>query len=669
MEVVPAPNSTVPRLSLKRSLLKPRTDVPTDKTDVDYNTLLYEMNDRVGVYHLILDSTLTPNLDNANMPPPRYTQVAWSPPGLLHYGRCLLATLTNYGSAKVEYSCNRHWRLVIDVSESWTAVCRLGWESRALSQQEQYEELCRREAQLRIVAIAWSGLRGKPNSESCLLAAAHRDGVVSLWQVPVVRFSPLALGEADAVADEEAMSTVTAGLAFTLETGTACAPGRPLIGELHWLSLQSDHLLVGDSSGRVRMWDTAPLALGRGQVPDAIDVYPTADRIKVTKMTDCKLPDGREERLVVVIKGSYLVVTLIDAEGRTLGTAVKDFKHVALTGVVVTKPGCMVVSAREGAFYLVECSVVDAGLRTVVTPLRSYLSFAHNSCYGMAASQHRMIWVIASSVSKMYDHLVVKQPTQFHFVTITNPAEAVPMLVENSSMRLTRHLDCLEILRIQCQKLCQRPPVDVTIEDLDPLTNYQLRLSLWLTSVALTINADMEAEDTRQLKDLNNRIRQLLFARHACERVEMMLASVVSRGATEEELNCINLLRTWMLTFTETPVAAQHWRGTCARVAAILTGSQGLEELIKEYCHICESEVENTWIQGDQWMFATCLRGHSVPRCSLSLLPCVTLPYYTCPTCRIPAHPAFVTDKEPLCVFCDGILRPDESVSMEPPRA
>lgn len=94
-----------------------------------------------------------------------------------------------------------------------------------------------------------------------------------------MRFSPLAPGEGDA--DDEALSSVTAGLAFTLETGTACAPGRPVIAELHWLTLQSDYLLVGDSSGRVRMWDTAPLSLGHGQVPDAIDVYPTADRIKV----------------------------------------------------------------------------------------------------------------------------------------------------------------------------------------------------------------------------------------------------------------------------------------------------------------------------------------------------------------------------------------------------
>lgn len=86
-------------------------------------------------------------------------------------------------------------------------------------------------------------------------------------------------------------------------------------------------------------------------------------------------------------------------------------------------------------------------------------------------------------------------------------------------------------------------------------------------------------------------MRQLLFARHACQRVERMLGAVVTRGATEEELNCINLLRTWMLTFTETPVAAAHWRDTCNRVAAILAGSQGLEELIKEYCHICEADI------------------------------------------------------------------------------
>lgn len=662
MEVVPVPSASTPRLSLKKSLLKPGTDVPTEKTDVDYNTLVHEMSDRVGVYHLILDATLTPNLDNASMPPPRFTQVAWSPPGLLHYGRCLLATLTNYGSAKVEYSCNRHWRLVIDVSESWSAVCRLGWESRPLSQDEQYAELCRREAQLRILAIAWSGLRGKPRSRHCLLAAAHRDGVVSVWQVPVVRLRTAGAQEDDG---DQAAATMTAGLAFTVDTGTSGAPGRCLISELHWLSLDAEYLLVGDSSGRVRMWDTAAGAAGRGEIPVAVDVYPTADRIKVTKLTTCRLADDRVEQLVVAIKGSFLVVALVDGTGRTLGTAVKDFQHVALTGVVITGPGSFVISAREGALYTVECSVVDAGLRTAVTPVASSLNFSHNSCFGLAASEHRMIWVAASSVSKMYDHLVVKQPTTFYFLTITNPANAVPMLVNNADMKLTRHLDCLEILRIQCQRLGQPPPIAVAVKDLDPLTDYQLRLSLWLSAVAISVGADGESEHTRQLKELHSRMRQLLFARHACERVERVLGAVVTRGASEEELNCINLLRTWMLAFAGTAVAAQHWPQTCERVRAILAGSQGLEELIKEYCHICEAEVESNWAQGEQWMFARCGRGHAVSRCSLSLLPCVTLPYYTCPTCRIPAHPAFVEEDQPLCVFCDGILRLDESVSLD----
>lgn len=622
------------------------------------------MNDRKGVYHMILDSTLTPSLENASMPSPRYTQVAWSPPGLLHYGRCLLATLTNYGSAKVEYACNRHWRLVIDVSESWAAVCRLGWETGALSQEEQYKELCRREAQLRVVAIAWSGLRGRPSGQHCLLAAAHRDGVVSFWQVPVVRFRPVASAGGD-VGDVSDVSTVTAGLSFTVDTGTALGPGRPLITELHWMSLGTDHILVGDSSGRVRMWDTSAAQQGQQGQHDGLDIYPTADRIKVTKLLDSALPGGRSERLVVILKCSYLVVALIDETGHTLTTAVKDFKHVALTGVVLTKPGSMVLSAREGAFYLVECSVVDEGLRTAVTAVPTSLTFTNSSCFGLAASNHRLIWAVAASVSKMYDHLVVKQPTTFYFMTIIDPCTSGPMLVNNESLSLTRHLDCLEILRIQCQRQGLRPPIDAAVERLDPLTNYQLRLSLWLTSIALTINNDMEEDQTRRLRDLYNRMRQLLFARNACDRLNQILSSVMSRGATEEELSSVNLLRTWMVAFTQTPVAAQHWTLTCERVAATLGGSQGLDELIKETCQICESEVENTWIQGEQWMFATCTRGHSVSRCSLSLLPCVTLPYYKCHTCRIPAHPDFVTDSSPLCVFCDGILRPDESVSME----
>lgn len=65
--------------------------------------------------------------------------------------------------------------------------------------------------------------------------------------------------------------------------------------------------------------------------------------------------------------------------------------------MVITKPGSMVVSAREGAFYRVEYSLVEAGLRTAVDPVPSSISFSHNACFGLAASEHRMIWVAAAS--------------------------------------------------------------------------------------------------------------------------------------------------------------------------------------------------------------------------------------------------------------------------------
>lgn len=187
-------------------------------------------------------------------------------------------------------------------------------------------------------ALAWSGLRGKPGARYCLLAAAHRDGVVSFWKVPVVRVNPTASAAAE---DED--ESLASGLAFTLETGTAAAPGRPLITCLHWLALESDFLLVGDSAGRVRMWDTAPASAaggqpGGGEPPPAVDVYADVDRVKVAKLTDCALEEGRGERLIVAIKGSFLVATLVDATGRTLGTAVKEFHHSALTGKSALRP-------------------------------------------------------------------------------------------------------------------------------------------------------------------------------------------------------------------------------------------------------------------------------------------------------------------------------------------
>lgn len=151
--------------------------------------------------------------------------------------------------------------------------------------------------------------------------------------MPVVQLSaPPSAREEDADGASEASSAP--GLAFTVHTRTAH------ITELRWLALDAHMLLVGDGSGCVRMWEATPTAaatIGPDEVTDdepgtAKDVYPTADRIKVSRLTVCPLREGGSERLVVIVKGNFIVVVLLDATGHIIATALQYFKHVAITG-------------------------------------------------------------------------------------------------------------------------------------------------------------------------------------------------------------------------------------------------------------------------------------------------------------------------------------------------
>lgn len=69
----------------------------------------------------------------------------------------------------------------------------------------------------------------------------------------------------------------------------------------------------------------------------------------------------------------------------------------ALAGLVVTKPGRFVVSSREGSFYDVECSLESGALTMSLSSVQTSLNFTHNSCFGLAASEHRMIWFAVTS--------------------------------------------------------------------------------------------------------------------------------------------------------------------------------------------------------------------------------------------------------------------------------
>jgi hypothetical protein len=57
-------------------------------TGIDCDSLVWNLDQR-DVYRLVLDTCLAPKLSTTKSFPPYITQVAWSPAGMLQYGRYL----------------------------------------------------------------------------------------------------------------------------------------------------------------------------------------------------------------------------------------------------------------------------------------------------------------------------------------------------------------------------------------------------------------------------------------------------------------------------------------------------------------------------------------------------------------------------------------------------
>jgi len=57
-------------------------------TGIDCDNLVWSLDQR-DVYRLVLDTCLAPKLTTTKSVPPHITQVAWSPAGMLQYGRYL----------------------------------------------------------------------------------------------------------------------------------------------------------------------------------------------------------------------------------------------------------------------------------------------------------------------------------------------------------------------------------------------------------------------------------------------------------------------------------------------------------------------------------------------------------------------------------------------------
>ncbi|XP_021915507.1 uncharacterized protein LOC110827800 isoform X2 [Zootermopsis nevadensis] len=625
-EVVPDPDSAQPVSEFYRSWVEPSSHFPTSETGIDCDTLVWNLNKR-DVYRLVLDTCLAPTLATTKSVRPYITQVAWSPAGMLQYGRCLLASVTNYGCVLVHVPRVKQWLTVTDISSLWTEHCSQNWDD-AGDASESISILQSRAEQLKATAVTWSNLMSSGSKDFGLLVVGLLNGDVVVWRINPV----------DARRNKDDLQPqILLHLDAKMHRITA----------LHWRTIdrQTYWLCVGDVRGVVRMFS---LSMVRNKLHCTLstDVWPYSDRIQVSKLltVPCDKIDS-SSATIVALKGGFVVAVALDSEGTVVATFPHLVGNLSVTGVVVLDKQRLMVVTHSGSFSLFRV-VRNGSLLKLEEQVLSSFKVPKSAYYGIAASSNKAIFCLVTSFCVLFDHLIQRDPTQLTFFKLCDLVDPYALLLSNESQSLRQYWDCLEIIRLQ------GPPFRKLSDRLDDLSTYQLKMQFWLYRFSV-VQGDVEENPERHmaLKEELKRAEQLILNRHACVRAsELMRQDCL----TSEDQQSLSLLLSWL---QKVNVEMSGEGPTYTMAKDVLRRASKFQYLMdSEHCSICDQKCDRI----ENPTESQCPAGHSLPRCCHSLLQCSDVPFWICRVCHSISRANSGLLEAPVCVFCDSFLYLDD---------
>ncbi|PNF28018.1 hypothetical protein B7P43_G13849 [Cryptotermes secundus] len=376
MELVPDPDGAQQVLELRRSWVKPCDYFPTSETGIDYNSLIWKL-DQQDAYRLILDTCLAPNLTTTKSVAPYITQVAWSPAGMLQYGRCLLASLTNYGCVLVHMPQSKQWSTMVDISSLWSKHCSENWGDDGDINGD-ISILQSRAEKLKATAITWGNIMSDGDRTYSYLMVGLLNGVIVVWQINAVtvRSRKCELQPKILLQFETKMYNITT---------------------LHWRVIddQTGWLCAGDVRGIVKMLSLSKVQ-DKLQCMSSTEVWPHSDRIQVTKLLTlpCNVIENSPVT-VVAIKGGFVVAVALDMDGTVVATWPYMVGNLSVTGVVLLDQHSLLVLTHSGSFNILR--VVKTGVNlSLEAKVLSPIKIPKSAYYGITASANKAIFCLVT---------------------------------------------------------------------------------------------------------------------------------------------------------------------------------------------------------------------------------------------------------------------------------
>ncbi|XP_071445784.1 uncharacterized protein [Hetaerina americana] len=650
----PTANDFIPIFDFKRYWIAVEQKVPTENLGVDPNHIINKL-EKDDFYTLAVDINLSPNLEATDPITPFISQVAWSCKGMVNYGRCIFATLTNTGLVCLYYLRNSKWIICLEFSRPLREFLEGCWEKEPrdlclLSAPKQLNYLKRRALQMKTTVIGWSQTFSGANSVFSYFLMGQANGDIIIWKLPVLSVKE---------------SKIVPKFIMTFKSKLV----RLTCLSWHTLSGSKGILTAGDHCGIIRLFNLQlnPMNTVELELVNEVDIWPDPDNIPV-KMLKC-LGDGSNlsDRCITAVKGNFFVLMSLNDDGTVAHRTSLHVGKFSITGCEIVNNSTIVLASQNGCMTRVDINKEEnKEINVDVKELTSSIDLSDKICHGFGASHNKMIWIMVNSIYKPFDHLILRYPTTAVLFTLGFIPDPLSILKKNPTLCLTNYWDCFETLRILVAR-GKYSTAEVNTENLLSQSIYQLCCSLWTFQI-ISKYRSQGSELTDEMNKTIRRLEDAIFAHHAYS-VLQKLSSSDLKCLSESHLQSFGLFYKWMQKFvSECEDNAEHIKS----LLNLISNQDGFSLLpLKEMCSLCGENVEMK-----HWKNAQCDAdvshqegscqgtGHCMPRCSISLIQC-SVPYRICNVCSALANQNLVHMDNPVCIFCHGNLNLDDRVLLQ----
>lgn len=548
---------------------------------------IYNNSSRLDRTKIMLDQTLIPNIATLYI---SNVMASVSPQGLFQdYSVCLVASLTNMGQLSLLRfdQLQNEWIPYVDVSAVWIAHF---YDHSVI---KKFDQLQMSASNALITSFCW---REHVFHHVGHFAIGTKSGTIVIYSL----------------------------ISNSVNVRFIASVNQP-VRMMKWITISEDHnlLLVGLQNGKIALYKFKTMLDANVIDFEQLDnVWAEEDNLIVGQV-QCELDYANGRLLILVVKGTHLMVFLCSLEGEVRSTAVENMHNFMITGLQQLSPYRYIVCTLPGMVFCVDIKVEKCDQLLIEhTPVKTDLNLSKYSIYGVTASRNRSSWLFVGYPSKSFDRLGLRTPTVVFFCKFSE-CDAMQILLDNPTLRMTNYYDCAEVVRFSGNRtpdavkpLEQRASNNANVDD-----GYAYHLKLQLVQLGARLS-HFKKRCQAIAEVLHNQlqfIRMVIEILHAAKVIAYFLhVRHTSIELSYHQLLTIRCLRNFIQEFVEDnfPGDYEHvhlslkppMEEVIARANELLVTAQ--QQLYQEECTFCGGSIPEAKL--------TCVENHQTFRCSIT---------------------------------------------------